>query len=198
MATDQLAKRGASTLCLLGSGVQAWSHLEALRLVRRFDRVSVWSRTRAHTEALARRAAEVFGLEIVVCDDPESAVRSSEVVTCVTGATDPILRGEWLAPGAHINGVGACRPDQRELDRAAVQAARVFVDSRAAAQVEAGDLLLNDGRVEAELGEVLAGNATGRQNDEEITFFKSLGLAVEDVVTAAWLVDAANARGEPK
>jgi len=175
VATDLLARRDVAVLGILGSGVQAGSHLEALRLVRTFREVRVWS----------PRAAGAFAARhgVQAAATAEEAVRGADVIVVATSATAPVLRGAWLAPGAHVNAVGACRPDWRELDDDAVRRARLYVDSRAAATKEAGDVIAA-GEPFAELGEVVAGTRPGRQSPEEITLFKSVGVAVEDVVTA--------------
>jgi ornithine cyclodeaminase/alanine dehydrogenase-like protein (mu-crystallin family) len=175
VATDLLARRDAAVLAILGSGVQAGSHLEALRLVRTFREVRVWS---PHT---AGAFATRHGVHAAAT--AEQAVRGADVIVVATSATAPVLRGAWLAPGAHVNAVGACRPDWRELDDDAVRRARLYVDSRAAATKEAGDVIAA-GEPFAELGEVVAGTRPGRQSPDEITLFKSVGVAVEDVVTA--------------
>lgn len=175
VATKLLARPDAAVLAILGSGVQAESHLEALRLVRDFREVRVWSPRRAAA------FAERHGIELA--SSAEEAVSGADVVITVTSSTTPVLCGRWLQPGAHVNAVGAARPDWRELDDELLASARLIVDSRAAAEVESGDVIAA-GHIEAELGEVAAGKAPGRGYPEEITIFKSLGLAVEDVVTA--------------
>jgi len=175
VATDHLARRDASTLAILGSGVQARSHLEALRLVRAFREVRVWSPRGAG--AFAQR----FGVRAAA--SAEVAVRGADVVVVATTSRTPVLRGDWLAPGAHVNAVGAVRPDWRELDDATLRRARLYVESRAAATQEAGDVIAA-GEPFAELGEVVAGTRPGRGSAEEVTLFKSVGVAVEDVAAA--------------
>jgi ornithine cyclodeaminase/alanine dehydrogenase-like protein (mu-crystallin family) len=200
-ATGVLARRGASTLALLGAGVQARSHLEALRLVRPVRRVRVWSRTE---ESARRFADERRGVElpIHVSATAEEAVRDAELIVTATSSPTPVLQGRWLADGAHINAVGAPRPDWRELDTEAVRRAQVFVDSRAGASREAGDLLIpmregaiTEQHIRGEIGEVLAGIVPGRTDDRQITLFKSLGMAVEDVATAHHVYTRARERG---
>ena len=190
-AARALARPDASVLALLGSGVQARSHLEALRLVRPLARVRVWSPAREHREAFARDAARRFGLAVEAVGSPGEAVRGAHLVVTVTSSHTPVLEGRWLEPGTHVTGVGACRPDQRELDAEVVRRASVWVDSAAAARVEAGDLLLAeregvawDARVRGEIGAVFEGTLAGRRDPAEITLFKSLGLAVEDAAAA--------------
>lgn len=175
VATNHLARSEASVLAIIGSGVQAASHLEALRLVRRFEEVRVWSPH--HAGDFARR----FGVQATA--SAEEAVRGADVIVTATTSKTPVLSGGWLSPGVHINAVGAPRPDWRELDDETLRRARVYVDSREAALEESGDIIAA-GRIFAELGEVVSGTKPGRRSEEEITLFKSLGLAVEDVATA--------------
>ena len=176
-ATKLLASPDAKVLAILGSGVQARSHMEALRLVRNFAEIRVWS----HTAANAERFAKEIGAKTM---SAEAAVRDADVVVTATNSKMSILRGAWLKPGAHVNAVGACRPDWRELDDDAMTNV-VFVDSREAAMKESGDVILSGAKIYAELGEALAGKVPPRAN--ETTIFKSLGMAVEDI-TAALLV----------
>jgi alanine dehydrogenase len=175
VATQHLASPDASVLAIIGSGVQAHSHLEALRLVRNFREVRVWS---------PRRAA-AFAKEhgVRAASSAEEAVRGADVVVTATTSPTPVLSGGWLSPGAHINAVGAPRPDWRELDDEVLERSRVYVDSREAALKESGDVIAA-GEIFAEIGEVVSGAKPGRRSAEEITLFKSLGLAVEDVATA--------------
>jgi len=175
VATDALARRNASVLAILGSGVQARSHLEALRIVRNFREVRVWSPR--NSKEFARQ------FNITAAASAEEAVRGAEVIVVATSATTPVLLGEWLSPGTHINAVGATRPDWRELDDEALRRARIYVESREAALKESGDIIAA-GHVFAEIGEVVAGSKIGRESDEEITLFKSVGVAVEDIVAA--------------
>jgi ornithine cyclodeaminase/alanine dehydrogenase-like protein (mu-crystallin family) len=176
-ATKLLAPPDASVLAILGSGVQARSHIEALRLVRQFEEIRVWSPTRAHAEEFAKE----FGA--IAFSSVEDAVRDADVIVTATNSKLPLLQGAWLKPGCHVNAVGACRPDWRELGDDAMKNV-VFVDSREAAMKESGDVILSGAKIYAELGEALAGKGS-RAN--ETTIFKSLGLAVEDI-TAALLV----------
>ena len=174
VATKLLAAPDARVLAILGSGVQARSHWQALRMVRDFREVRVWSPNEEHAAAFA---AEIGGTS----QTPEAAVRGADVVVTVTSSQTPVLKGEWLKPGCHVNAVGACRPDWRELDEAAMGHV-VFVDSREGALRESGDILLSGAEIYAELGEALAGSVPPRV--QEITVFKSLGMAIEDVVAA--------------
>jgi alanine dehydrogenase len=175
-----LARTDARVLGILGSGVQARSHFEALRLVREFREVRAWSPTAGR---LAKFAAETGACAM---DNAEAVVRGADVVVAATASPTPVIQNEWVAEGTHVIAVGACLPSQRELDPALVARARLFVDSRAAALQEAGDVVMGiaEGRwtgahIEAELGEL-----PSRNHDREITVFKSLGLAVEDIFAA--------------
>jgi ornithine cyclodeaminase/alanine dehydrogenase-like protein (mu-crystallin family) len=182
IATDLLAREDVKVLCLLGSGVQARSHLQALRLVRSFDDVRVFS----------PRNAAGFAREhgVRACASAEEAVRGADVVVVATSSRQPVLAGGWLRPGAHVNAVGACRPDWRELDDSLLRNARLFVDSQAAASVESGDIIAAKAPV-TELGALIADTRLGRRSGDEVTLFKSLGLAVEDLVAATQVYRAA-------
>ncbi len=173
--TKYLSAPESGVLALLGSGVQARAHLGALSSVRHYDEVRVWSRDPAH----ARRFADAFGA--LPMDDAEAAVRDADVVVTATAARQPILRGAWLRPGAHVNAVGSSRPDWRELDDEAM-GNTVVVDSREAAAKEAGDVVLAGAAIAAEAGEVFGGDVVIRST--ATTVFKSVGLAVEDVAAA--------------
>jgi thiomorpholine-carboxylate dehydrogenase len=194
VATKLLASPDAKVLAILGSGVQARSHIEALRLVRGFEEIRVWSQTIEHAKRFAmeigtptrswhRHPADrtLAGSQCHVTASPEEAVRSADVVVTVTSSKTPVLKGSWLKHGCHVNAIGACRPDWRELDDDAMSNV-VFVDSREGAMKESGDVILSGARIYAELGEALAGKVPPRAN--ETTIFKSLGMAVEDIAAA--------------
>ena len=187
VATKLLARPNASVLAIIGSGVQARSHLEALRLVRDFREVRVWSPR--HAAAFAQR----YGVRAAA--SAEEAVRGADVVVVATTSMTPVLFGKWLSAGTHINAVGAPRPTWRELDDEALSKSRIYVDSREAALTESGDVIAAGG-VFAELGEVVAGTRPGRSDDDEITIFKSVGVAVEDIVSADLVYRKAVASGE--
>ena len=176
VATDLLARPDASVLGILGAGVQAGSHLDALRLVRRFREVRVWS----------PRSAGAFATAHGVTPAPsaEAAVRGADVIVTATSSMTPVLMGDWVAPGAHINAIGACRPEWRELDDALLGRARIWVDSKDAALAESGDVIAGAGRLAGEIGAVANGVLGGRRSPDEVTVFKSLGVAVEDVAAA--------------
>jgi len=175
VATQHLAREEAKVLAIIGSGVQARSHLEAIRLVRPIEEARVWS----------PRNARAFAAEhdIVAAASAEDAVRGADIVVVATGAKEPVLFGDWLAAGTHVNAVGANRPTWRELDDEVMDRSRIYVESRESAMVESGDLIAA-GEIFAEIGEVVSGEKTGRQSAEEITLFKSLGAAVEDIAAA--------------
>ena len=173
-ATKLLAPKNSKVLAILGSGVQARSHVEALRLVRQFKEIRVWSPNKLHAEEFAKGV----GAKTMSAED---AVRGADVVVTVTSSKTPVLPGAWLKPGSHVNAIGACRPDWRELDDEAMRNV-VFVDSREAAIKESGDVILSGVRIYVELGEAFAGRIDNRTN--ETTIFKSLGMAVEDIAAA--------------
>jgi len=175
VATKLLARPNSSVLAILGAGVQGRSHLEALRLVREFREVRIWSPRNA------KAFAETYGVS--ASGSAEEAVRGADVIVAVTSSMTPVIFGKWLSPGAHINAVGANRPSWRELDDDALALSKIYVESRESAMVESGDVIAA-GNIFAEIGEVEAGTRPGRESDDEITLFKSLGCAVEDIAAA--------------
>ena len=190
VATRLLAREDARTLAILGAGIQARAHLEAMTAVRDFDRIVVWSRS--------GRALE--GAEQV--QSAEDAVRDADVVVTATSAAEPIVRREWLKPGTHVNAVGSSIPTTRELDTETMRAAALFVDRRESTVNEAGDFLfpqregaIGPEHIRAEIGELLVGSGEGRRSDDELTVFKSLGLAVEDLAAAEYVLRRAEAEG---
>lgn len=196
VATRALARPGARTVAILGAGVQARSHVEAMRCVLDDPEIRIWSRTGEHAAALARE------LGAVACRSVEEALAGAGVVCTTTSAREPVVRREWLAPGAHVNAVGSSIPTTRELDTATIAAASLFVDRRESTLNEAGDYLfpLREGAIGpehilAELGEVLTGAHPGRTAGDELTVFKSLGLAVEDLAAAELVLASARAAG---
>ena len=186
-----LAKGDASTMAIIGTGVQARSHLEAFAEVRQLKEVRVWSPKAASRERFVRDMSGHVTAAIRATATAEEAVRGADLIVLVTSSPTPVIKNEWVGAGAHVVSVGACRPEQREMDPALVARARLYVDSRAAALVESGDVVLGmaDGlfaatHIRGELGEVVLGRIDGRQHDSDVTVFKSLGMAVEDVVAA--------------
>jgi ornithine cyclodeaminase len=196
VATRALARPDACNLAILGSGVQATTHLEAMLAVRDIEHVRVWSRTHDRAAAFAT-AARQRGLTVDVAATAHDAVRGADIICTTTSSRHPVLLGEWLAPGMHINAVGSSVRTARELDATAVARSRLIVDRRESALAESGDFLLAraegavaDLHIVGELGDVLAGQVTGRLTPHDITLFESLGLGVEDVA-AAWFVQSA-------
>jgi ornithine cyclodeaminase/alanine dehydrogenase-like protein (mu-crystallin family) len=203
LATRHLASPTACELAILGAGVQARTHMEAMLAVRPVRRVRVWSRTADHAHAFARDMAGHHDIPIEVVSDAASAVHGAHIVCTVTAARQPVLSGQWLLPGAHVNAVGASTPDARELDTEAIVNGALWVDSRAAAEAESGDYLI--ARAEAgpaavirgELSDLVTARLPGRTRADEITIFKSLGLAVEDAAAARLIRERAVATGLP-
>jgi ornithine cyclodeaminase len=202
LATRLLARDDAHELALLGAGVLAIPHIEAVRCVRDIRRVRVWSRSGSRATELAERARRQFDVEIVVATSARAAVEGADVVCTITSARTPVLEGAWLAPGAHMNAVGASLPTARELDTAAMVRSRLFVDRRESVLSEAGDFLIprgegavTDAHILGELGDLLAGAVKGRVSRDDVTLFKSLGLAVEDVASLRHIHTKALATG---
>jgi alanine dehydrogenase len=191
VATRLLARDDAGDLAILGSGTQARTHLEAMQVARRLRRVRVWSRTPAHAARFAERESRRWRLTVEPVASAREAVAGADLICTTTSASEPVLRGEWIAPGAHVNAAGSSAPFARELDTAAVARSRLYVDRRESTLNEAGDFLapkqegaVTDDHIQGEIGELLLGRVPGRTAPEEVTLFKSLGLAVEDVAAA--------------
>eukprot|EP00004_Rigifila_ramosa_P020836 TRINITY_DN5459_c0_g1_i2.p1 TRINITY_DN5459_c0_g1~~TRINITY_DN5459_c0_g1_i2.p1 ORF type:complete len:332 (+),score=91.58 TRINITY_DN5459_c0_g1_i2:9-1004(+) len=186
VATKHLAAPTAKILAVLGTGTQARTHIEAVRLVRDFAEIRLWGRTLAKARALAAELAAA-GITVRVCAEAAECVQGADVICTVTSATTPVLFGRWVKPGAHVNAVGACHPTWREMDDALMGSAAVVADSRTAAAKESGDIIQTKAPVVAELGEVAApGFSAARKAElqQRTTVFKSLGMAVEDIATA--------------
>ena len=191
VSTRKLAKADASRLAIIGSGVQARSHLEAYAQVNTLRDVRIWSPKQASRDQFVTDMRGHVSASLRATATAEEAVRGADLIVLVTSSPTPVIEDGWVSPGAHVVCVGACRPDQREMPPALVARARLYVDSRAAALVESGDVVqgIKDGlfgpdHVRGELGEVVLGRVAGRSSDADITIFKSLGMAVEDVVAA--------------
>jgi alanine dehydrogenase len=202
VATDELARKDAAELAVLGAGVQARTHLAAISAVRPLHRVRVWSRNAEHARSLVDEERSRYQFPLEASPTAEAAVRGADIVATVTASPEPVLQRAWLEEGAHINAVGSSIPTTREIDTATMAAARLFVDRRESALHEAGDVLIpmregaiNADHIAAELGEVLIGKKEGRRAPSELTLFKSLGLAVEDVASAAYIARRARAEG---
>ncbi len=202
VATRLLAPESAGDLALLGSGVQARGHLEAMLAVRRLRRVRLWSRTPAHSERFRAWAAQRHDVDVEVQSTVEGALDGADLICTTLACKEPVVRDEYVAPGAHLNAIGASFADHRELTSALVRRCSVFVDSRQSAQAESGELLaaqqeglIGSDHVRAEVGEILLGRRPGRTDPAESTLFKSLGLAVEDVTVGFAIAAAARQRG---
>lgn len=198
VATRVLARADACDLAIIGAGVQARSHLAALSCVRQLKRARIASRTFDHAQKLVAEEQKHFSFPISAVADVRAAVTDADLVVTATTSREPVLQRYWIAPGAHINAVGTYSPRAREVDTATMLAAKIFVDRRESALNEAGDYLIaaDEGaigpdHIRAELGEVLIGAAPGRTTGDEITLFKSLGLAIEDLAAAAYLYQKA-------
>jgi len=188
VATQALARPDAGDLAILGTGVQAGTHLEAMLLARPIRRVRVWSRNPDHARQFAEREGHRHGLAIEPLPTAQAAVAGADLICTLTAAPQPVLLGEWIAPGAHVNAIGSSVAHTRELDTAAVVRSRLFVDRRESTINEAGDFIfpkkegaIGDDHIQGEIGQVLLGQVPGRTSAQEITLFKSLGLAVEDL-----------------
>jgi ornithine cyclodeaminase/alanine dehydrogenase-like protein (mu-crystallin family) len=193
-ATDALANPDAGDLALLGSGAQARTHLAAMQCVRSLRRVRVWSRNRANAARFAREEGNRRGLVIEAAASAEEALRDADIVCTATAAREPVLLGDWLVPGAHVNAVGACFPTSRELDTEAVRRSRFFTDCRESCLNEAGDFLIaraegaiGDAHLLGEVGEVFLDKVPGRVSSDDITIFESLGIAIEDLAAAHFI-----------
>lgn len=198
VATNLLARKNAGDLAILGSGTQARTHLQAIQSVRELRRVRVWSRNHDHAAAFAEKWQS--GIEAV--RSVEEAVVGADIICTVTSSTEPILHGEWISPGAHINAAGSSQPHKRELDSHAVAKSKLYVDRKESTVNEAGDYLIpkkegrvGDEHIRGEIGELLLKRINGRESDQEITLFKSLGIAVEDVASAEYLYQKAMKEG---
>ena len=199
-ATDALARPDADTLAVLGLGRQALGHIAAIARVRPLTAVRVWGRDPRRAEAFAAEAARATQLPVQAVAEAERAVADAGVVCTVTGATDPILQGAWLAPGTHVNLVGSSGPGQAEADADVVICGRFFADHREHVLAHGGEFLrakaagrASDAAIAAEIGEVFAGTKPGRTSPDEITVYKSLGHAVQDLAVAAWLFETVEA-----
>ena len=195
VATRLLAREDARSLAIIGAGVQGRTHLEAIPLVRKIDDIRIVSRNREKAEALAGKGARVV-------ESVEEAVRGADIVVTATSSREPVIRREWIADGVHINAVGSSIAAARELDGATVAAASLFVDRRESTDNESGDYLsalregaIGDDHIRGEIGDILIGRSSGRTSPGEITLFKSLGLAVEDLASAEFLFEKAKREG---
>jgi ornithine cyclodeaminase len=200
VATRALARKDASRLAIIGTGEQAEAHVHAMAAVRRLSSVTIWGRTPANAAALAARAHLALGIPVAVSPDVEQAVANADIVCTATSSPTPILQGAWVRRGTHVNLIGACSAKTREADAGLVAKSAFYVDLRASAMAEAGDLLdamgpLAAQHIRGEIGEVLNGKVAGRSDDEEVTVYKSLGIAAQDLAVAHALLESARATG---
>ncbi|MDI6845998.1 MAG: ornithine cyclodeaminase family protein [Candidatus Saccharicenans sp.] len=191
VAAKYLARQDSKVVTLFGAGPQARTQLEAVCALLQIEKCYLVSYQDPREESFAREMGEKLKIEVIITADRKSAVEQADVIICATTSRTPLFDGTWLRPGAHITAIGSFKPEVRELDSETVRRAKVYVDSREAAREEAGDLIIpvREGvfawdKIEAELGEVIAGEKNGRETPEEITLFKSVGLAVQDAVVA--------------
>lgn len=202
MATKALANSQTPVMGILGAGVQARAHIQALTHVRKVEKIRIFSPSGTSAVAIKNDMAKEIPAAIEVADSAEAAVRGADLIVAVTTAKEPILREEWLKHGAHINAVGSHRPDLREIDGVTLARAKIVVDSREAIMAECGDILLaikesaiTHDSIHGEIGELLAGSKPGRTSAEEITLYKSVGIAIQDVATAQLVYRKAMAQG---
>ena len=202
LATRELAREEASVLAILGTGAQAERHALAIPVVRPIHELRLWGRTPANAQALAARLAPKMSAKITVCGSAEAAVRGADIVCTTTSSTTPVLQGEWLSPGTHVNLVGAAVASSAEADSRCLQRARIYVDSRSAAEAEAGELrdALAAGQITTdaiigEIGELLLGRIKGRLDSSDITLYKSLGMAAQDLAAATAALEGARSLG---
>jgi ornithine cyclodeaminase/alanine dehydrogenase-like protein (mu-crystallin family) len=200
VATGLLARPQAAELAIFGTGVQGQAHAHALAATRRLTGIRLTGRDLARAREVAAGLAAQLNVPVTAVGSGPEAVEGADIVVTATSSARPVLRREWLAAGTHVNAVGACVPQARELDTATMSEAALFADSRESVRNEAGDYLLAaqegaDNPVRAELGELLTGTAPGRATDDEITVFESLGLAAEDLAAASYLYQEATRLG---
>jgi len=202
VSVQHLARRDAAVMAILGAGVQARSHLEAIARARSLREVRIWSRTPASADRFVAEMQPHTAATLHRSPSAQDAVLDADIIVLVTASPEPVVFSSWVQDGAHICAVGACRPTQREMDPILVARADLYVDSRAGGLAEAGDIVLaiREGLIDAahirgELGEVVSGTVPGRRDEDRVTIFKSLGMAVEDVVAAQLAYDKARQAG---
>ncbi|HEU5138864.1 MAG TPA: ornithine cyclodeaminase family protein [Bacillales bacterium] len=198
VATDYLAKKDSRTLGMVGSGEQARTHLEAMLKVRPIEQVKVWSRNREHAESFKVEMEPKFQIPVEIYDSVREVAADADIICTVTSSKEPVLKGEWVQPGTHVNAVGACQPKDRELDSDLAGMSDFYVDRLESAIHESGDYLIplaegiiEKAHIKGEIGELLTGAKEGRKSDSAVTVFESLGLAVEDLATAQFIYQEA-------
>lgn len=202
VATDALARPESSRLAILGYGEQAGTHARAISKVRRLEQITVWGRSPDRARAFCERMGAELGLRVSPCADAREAVSGADIICTVSGAVEPILEGEWVAPGTHVNIVGSSRAGPVEVDDALVVRSRYFVDSRDGVLVQGAEFLdararglIGDDHIVGEIGEVLAGMVEGRRTGEEVTAYKSLGHIVQDLASGWALYQGQDEQG---
>jgi len=199
VATDALARADANHLCLIGTGEQAWSHLEAISAIRPINRLTIAGRTLESVDRFADQASRAYSsLFFVATDDVEKAVADADVICTVTSASEPVLYGDWLPDGAHVNAVGASIPTKKEIDVSVVQRSRTFFDYLPSIMAQAGEIIeglksgtLTEQHLLAEIGAVLNGDADGRLQDSDVTLYRSMGVAAQDLICAHHVLQVA-------
>jgi ornithine cyclodeaminase len=188
LATQILSREDSELLAIIGSGEQAERHIESILLVRKIKQINIWSRNEKNAARLATKVSDRHNISVALKDNAEQAVKDADIICTVTSSSQPVVLGSWISSGAHVNAVGSSTPVTRELDTDAVVKSRLFTDCYESILNEAGDFLIPkkegavaDSHIKAELGEILIGRKKGRENKDEITLFKSLGIAAEDI-----------------
>ncbi len=196
VATRLLSREDAEVLAIIGTGEQAERHIEAILLVRKIKQINLWGRNELHSRKLAKDLTDKYAIPVHPAKQAQDAIRDADIICTVTASKEPVVLGEWISAGTHINAVGSSTPVARELDTLAVRRSKLYTDCYESLFNEAGDFiipktegLVTDGNVSGEIGEVLTGRKKGRENSEEITLFKSLGIAAEDLFAARHIYD---------
>jgi len=202
LATKLLAREDASLLSIIGSGEQAERHIEAILLIRNITRINIWSRNEKNASRLAGKISDRYNIPVTIYRNTEEAVSGADIICTVTSSSQPVVSGNWITKGTHINAVGSSTPGARELDTSAVLKSKLFTDCYESILNEAGDFLIprNEGaitesHIQGDLGEVLAGTKKGREDKDEITLFKSLGIASEDIFSCWHIYQKINPPG---
>ena len=205
LATRVLSRENSDRLAVIGAGEQAQRHIESILLVRKIKEISIWNRNESNAEALSKKITARCAIDIRVTKTPQHAVENADIICTVTASRQPLVMGNWIDNGSHINAVGSSTPFSRELDTKAVVRGILFTDRYESLFKEAGDFLIPkeegaiaDSHVKAELGEVLNGSKKGRESDQQITIFKSLGLAAEDIFSAWHIYQKINGADQHK
>jgi len=200
LATALLSRENSKLLAIIGSGEQAQRHIESIRLVRNIEQINLWSRSEKNAFRLAKKISSRYAVPITTTKTAQQAVENADIICTVTSSPQPVVMGDWISRGTHINAVGSSTPSSRELDTAAIVKSKLFTDCYDSLFNEAGDFLIpkkegaltND--VNGELGEVLTGVKKGRESEDEITIFKSLGIAIEDIFACWFIFQKINSR----